>query len=208
MLFTIYKHTNSLNGKCYIGKTKFTLEKRWQNHVNTAIKGHKSHFANAIRSLSLDSWVHEILEVVNTHEEANSCEIKWIKHYQSNLPSLGYNMTQGGDGGRTCDPSVLSEKFRTVPKSDEHKQHMRESQEQYWNDHPEDPRRKQLADRNRSQEGIEASRQAQLRRWGKPDAKEAMKLAWQDPVWRANMLEARRLARLKRKEAIVSCSAI
>ncbi len=197
-MITIYKHTNTSNGKCYVGKTKKDVMKRWEEHVVAALRGSELLFHRAIRKYSPDSWTHETLEVVKTTADANLCESKWINQLRSNDRNCGYNMTSGGDGGQTSSSEKLSRMFKNVPKTPEHKQHMRESQERYWANNPSDPRRDQLIKRNKSPEMIEASRQAQHRRWSKPGAKETMKALWQNPEWRAKTLEARRQAKRKR----------
>ena len=46
--FVVYKVTNILTGKSYIGKTVNGLEKRWKSHISDAIKN-KTDFHSAIR---------------------------------------------------------------------------------------------------------------------------------------------------------------
>lgn len=196
-MYDIYKHTNTLSGKCYIGKSKHGISKRWEGHVLSALRGSELHLHRAIRCYPLDSWTHEVLETVETNQEANLCESKWIMQLHSNDSDHGYNMTKGGDGGQTASFERLSELGKR-PKSLKHRESMRESQERYWEDNPDDTRRQQLAERNASPEMVEAARQAQVRRWSKPGARAAMQALWADPTWRAKTLEARRQARLKK----------
>lgn len=197
-MYVVYKHTNTLSNKCYVGKTKHGIDKRWEGHVVAALRGSMLHLHAAIRKYPLDSWKHEILESIETNEAANLCETRWITDLRSNDPQLGYNMTPGGDGGPTCTPEQMSVKMKGVPKTPEHRRHMRESQERYWDSAPEtDTRRQKLAERNASEEGAQKSREAQNRRWAKPGAREAMRALWQDPEWRTKTLEARRQAKIK-----------
>lgn len=174
-MYAIYRHTNLISGKCYIGKSKWGIERRWRSHVDAAVKGHQSHFCHALRQYPLESWSHEVLEEVETNSEANLCEAKWISHFKSNDPTQGYNMTRGGDGGMTCTPEQLSAKMKGVPKSEKHKQKMREAAQRYWANAPEtDTRRQQLAERNQTDEARQLAADAQNRRWSDPAAREHM----------------------------------
>lgn len=93
-IYKVYKHT-SPNGKCYIGMTKQTLEKRSRNGegYNT-----QKRFYNAIKKYGWDNFEHEVLEDNLTHDEACEREIYYIKLWKSNQMKFGYNITSGGDG--------------------------------------------------------------------------------------------------------------
>lgn len=92
--FVIYKHTNKINGKCYIGKTCCDPEKRWK--LGSGYRRHIK-FYNAILKYGWDNFTHEILETNLTDEEAKKREIYYIQFYDSF--KNGYNATLGGDGG-------------------------------------------------------------------------------------------------------------
>lgn len=90
----VYKHTNKINGKCYIGITSQCTNKRWRNG-----KGYKGQiFYNAIQKYGWDNFEHEILYTNLTEEEAKEKEIEYIKKYKTNNNKFGYNATLGGDG--------------------------------------------------------------------------------------------------------------
>ena len=96
MEWIIYKHTNKLNGKCYIGQTKQTLDRRWRNGFGYTRDNCDSHFARAINKYGWDCFFHEILEdnILN-QEEANERECFWINFYNS--VREGYNGNYGGN---------------------------------------------------------------------------------------------------------------
>lgn len=194
-MILIYKHTNLVSGKCYIGKTKHAIEKRWKSHVHAALNGAQFHLSRAIRLYPLDSWKHEILEEVETTELANVAEAKWIRTFSSNDQVFGYNMTPGGEGGQTCHPNILREKMKGRPKTAEHCQKISESNQRYWDNNPNDVRKTQLTERNKSPESIAKSKEAQTRRWAKPESREHIRALWADPIWRAKTLESRRKAK-------------
>lgn len=98
-MYLIYKHTNIINGKVYIGQTsKENPDDRFQ-------KGRAYNkspiFFKAIQQYGWDGFTHEILEDnIPTAEEANKREMYWIKYYHSCIydPECnGYNMTYGGN---------------------------------------------------------------------------------------------------------------
>ena len=102
----IYKITNTINGKIYIGQTVCTLKKRWGEHVS-ASKSHcptvsNSYFIRAIRKYSPDNFKHEIIEEC-PNDMLDNREIYWIKFYDSTNPAVGYNICRGGNQGYFYD---------------------------------------------------------------------------------------------------------
>lgn len=96
----IYKATNKVNNKCYIGQTINALSYRRMHHYKDANSGRYSvYFHHAIRKYGKDNFIWEVLENCNSKEELDEMEFHYIKQYNSFKPS-GYNMTLGGDGGR------------------------------------------------------------------------------------------------------------
>ena len=90
----IYKITNKVNGKSYIGQTRYTIEFRWKQHQH---KKDDTYFHNAIHKYGIENFSIEILEECNI-EDLNSREIFYIAKY--NTFNNGYNLTIGGDGNR------------------------------------------------------------------------------------------------------------
>lgn len=174
MVYTIYKHTNTVTGKCYVGKTIKPWQVRWAAHIIHAFEnGGAGRFHCALRDFGLAVWSSEVLETVETLEAANQCECAWIQHFNSFED--GYNMTPGGDGGCTEEMKVkIGNALRGKPKSEAHKQKMREAAEEYWASHPDDQRKEQLIARNQSDTQREALREGQNRRWSDPEARAEM----------------------------------
>lgn len=89
----IYKITNKLNGKIYIGQTVRTLEKRWQYHntqkTNTC-------FSRAIQKYGKDAFEVKTLTRCKTIEEMNHREEYYIKLFNTLSPN-GYNLLKGGN---------------------------------------------------------------------------------------------------------------
>ena len=94
-LGTIYKITNTLNRKPYIGKTKQKLEKRMAQHRFNSKKGSIG-LGAAIRKYGWDNFTVEVLEICPI-EKLSEREIFWITELNSKSPN-GYNLTDGGEG--------------------------------------------------------------------------------------------------------------
>ena len=91
--FTIYRHTNRVNGKRYVGQTVTTMEFRWNKHVLDAMRQRGSPaFSAAIRKYGADAFSHEVLDVVRTQAGADIAETLWIKQSRSRVPHLRFNL--------------------------------------------------------------------------------------------------------------------
>lgn len=94
----VYKHTNKINGKCYIGivLNGRKPEHRWGINGCNYLDNTQYKFARAILKYGWDNFEHEILFAGLTAEEAKAKEKELIKKYDSY--KNGYNSTLGGDG--------------------------------------------------------------------------------------------------------------
>lgn len=117
----IYKIQNKINGHIYIGKTSRTLNKRWQEHVNYALAGGTTALAKAIKKYGKDNFELFIVEDNIDNDLLNEKEKTYINFYQSNNSNIGYNETDGGDGGRTSSKlsqAQVSEIIKLIQTSD------------------------------------------------------------------------------------------
>lgn len=91
----IYKITNVLNDKCYIGQS-INPQERWRHHKIIAKSGKdkgKSAIHDALREVGEDNFVFEI---IGWFEDYNEKEKYYIKYYNSLVPN-GYNIMEGGE---------------------------------------------------------------------------------------------------------------
>jgi len=111
MNYKVYKHTNLINGKIYIGITKQELKRRWQNGYGYT---DNKYFYNSIIKNGWNNFEHEVLFDNLTKEQAQQKEIELIKKYKSNNREYGYNMSKGGE---TCEENFNKRFGKDNPKS-------------------------------------------------------------------------------------------
>lgn len=94
----IYKITNQINGKCYIGQS-IDIEKRWKQHkLQSSWRKQKEKILyKAFTKYGLNNFIFEIIEECQ-RKDLDKREIYWIKKFDSY--KNGYNMTKGGQGDR------------------------------------------------------------------------------------------------------------
>lgn len=100
----VYKITNKINHKVYIGQTINEPEQRFKRHITDAIHGKlDTYFARAIRKYGEENFELEIIDVAETKEDLTSKELNWIQFYNSIDKDRGYNCSPGGYpcGGNT-----------------------------------------------------------------------------------------------------------
>ena len=88
MFYTIYKTTNHINGKFYIGKHQ-------TKDLNDGYMGSGRLLKAAIKKYGADNFHKEILHVVQTEKEMDLLE----KILVVPDPEINYNLCQGGKGG-------------------------------------------------------------------------------------------------------------
>ena len=136
----IYKLTNIINGKVYIGQTKNSLRKRLISHISQAkpnTKSKKHYLQYAIIKYGLDNFVVDILETCPS-KLLNDREKFWIKKFNSAVSTKGYNCTYGGDGNnssreiRKSTRQKISLANRIKWKDPLYKKHQIESRKESW----------------------------------------------------------------------------
>ena len=129
----IYKSTNKITGKIYIGQTTQTLENRIKNHVKESDKNKKRPFLLSLKKYGIENFIFEVIDCANNLDELNDKEIYWIDYYKSTTPN-GYNITGGGQGKKMIRTEELtkriskglinSEKWQKIKNSQEFKDKM------------------------------------------------------------------------------------
>lgn len=132
----IYKITNLVNNKVYIGQTTKDLEYRIKMHLKES-KTNKTErpFLNALRKYGIENFKKEIIDTASSLEELDEKEIKWINFYDSTNREKGYNIFHGGQfkkmatpefGKRVSEGLKKSEKWQEYIKTDEYRNRIKE----------------------------------------------------------------------------------
>ena len=97
----IYKITNNIDGKFYIGKTHYAVDKRIYAHmwVSDNRNDTNSKIHSAIRKYGKENFTVEIIDEARSEKELNEKEIYWIKALNAQDSAVGYNIAKGGEGG-------------------------------------------------------------------------------------------------------------
>ena len=94
----IYKTTNLINGKIYVGQHKWLKEELDPNYLGSGVL-----LLKAIAAYGKENFLCEILEFVETKKQSDEQEIYWIEKLNARDNTVGYNIAVGGG-----DCSVLN----------------------------------------------------------------------------------------------------
>lgn len=108
----IYKITNLINGKSYIGKTSRSIEQRWNEHKKEIYNHYNRPLYTAMRKYGIDNFQIEQIEECK-EENASNREIYWIKYYNT-YGSTGYNATRGGDSKFYIERQPVIDKYNEI----------------------------------------------------------------------------------------------
>ena len=106
----VYKITNKINGKIYIGQTYRSIEERFSEHKKDAFRdrSEKRPLYSAMRKYGVDSFYIELIEETENPLEREKYWIEYFKSFKN-----GYNATIGGDGAPYIDYElVIAEYFQ------------------------------------------------------------------------------------------------
>lgn len=152
----IYKTTNLINGKFYVGKD----ERNKPDYLGSGINLNR-----AIKKYGRENFIKETLEVCSTREELIEREKYWIKKTKSQ--ELGYNIADGGWGGNTYTEETkerVSEFFRGRYVSPETIEKRKKAREERKKQNPDayklpEERKKAIGDFHRGKEISEEQKQ-------------------------------------------------
>ena len=109
----IYKITNQINGKAYIGKTLFSIEERWKEHCKDYCKERcdKRPLYLAMNKYGIQYFSIEKIEECSD-DILNDRERYWIEYFGTF--KNGYNATLGGDGRAYIDYDLVVATYREL----------------------------------------------------------------------------------------------
>jgi group I intron endonuclease len=97
MEFWLYKITNLVNNKVYIGQT-VSPKQRWPEHKYHARHGKVHPLYNSMRKNGISNFIFETISSYPTQLDIDSAEIQLIAQFKSSDRKFGYNIEPGGDG--------------------------------------------------------------------------------------------------------------
>lgn len=101
----VYLAVNEVNGKRYVGVTRFAVEHRWRQHVDRARAGIKTRLGAALRKYGAEHFIVHVVASCLSIEAASEVERAVIKQVAPE-----YNQTNGGEitAGRRVPPDVVA----------------------------------------------------------------------------------------------------
>ena len=99
----IYKITNTINNKVYIGQTvrKGGFDARYGAGTGNIKFTHNKHLKRSIEKYGVENFtIDKEFDKANSQEELDEKEKYWISFYNALNPNYGYNKKEGGSGGK------------------------------------------------------------------------------------------------------------
>lgn len=182
-IYKIYKCTNNINGKTYIGFTNKVLEKRIIEHKSSAKKGSDYLIHKAIRKYGHESFSWEcILESFDKNYMLTQMEKYFIAEYNSYFENgQGYNMTFGGQGGMSG--KLHTEETKSKLKLARNKRHVEPMKGKTHSEETKEKMRLAKLGKKKDESYKEMCSNRNLKRYSDPEKRkvlsDAIKLSWQ-----------------------------
>ena len=145
-MFFVYIITNLINNKIYIGKCN-NIKKRWNAHKTAAKRKAVNDFSYLHQSMlkyGFENFKIEPIEQFESEKAALSAEMYYIKLYNTRDDSVGYNLTDGGDGSSGYKHTGESKKIMSECKKTSY---LGENNPFYGKTHTKETKEKQKADK-------------------------------------------------------------
>lgn len=130
----IYKITNKINGKFYIGQS-ISIENRFQDHKAPRSSKRNYPICRAIKKYGKENFAFEVIEICQ-QDELNQKEIEYIKTLCPH-----YNISEGGSGNKGNKPSI------------ELRNRLSKKNKEYWDNLSEEKKKSIVANFKRPDKG-------------------------------------------------------
>jgi group I intron endonuclease len=117
---SLYVVEHKSSGRCYVGWTAKTVQKRRAEHLMRARTERATRFHRALRKHGEDAFDWVETQTFDTDDEAKQAEIYWIAKLKEFGVGL-YNLTEGGEGAQGYRHSEETKEKLRCPKSAEHR---------------------------------------------------------------------------------------
>jgi len=109
----IYKITNIVNNKVYIGQT-INPNARWRAHQSYALKKPIQYIHRAMAKHKFVNFIFELILTCKTQDDANEAEDVIIIQYNSRNKKYGYNLNAGGINGISSEETKQKQREATI----------------------------------------------------------------------------------------------
>lgn len=118
-MYSLYKITNLVNQKTYIGITKLTIQQRWNSHVKHS-EYPRCPIQWAIQKYGAENFSIELLQESEDRRTISELEEPTIHQTRSHISENGYNVAKGGYGG-DLGAEANAKRRETISKFDQTK---------------------------------------------------------------------------------------
>jgi len=208
----VYKATNQVNGKVYIGQTGTSrwrddqnpVKGRWKEEVQAAYSKYRTaqnmrYVEQAIVKYGGDNFEVKIQDIAKNLEELDQKERDWIAKYDSTNREKGYNLTEGGLGGTFNEVAkgnvskAITEKWRKKEHAEKQiKERRRRARNPEWVNKMTEINQ----ERSLKKEYRKKLSKAGLKKWQEKEYREKVsnKISskWQEKNYREKQLKAKR----------------
>ena len=106
----IYKITNLINNKVYIGQS-IDIKERWYNHLHRHQRSKDLPLYRAFEKYGIKNFTFDIIEECDI-QNLDEREKYWIQYYDSY--NNGYNMTTGGQGTHNIEIKLSAKDIKNI----------------------------------------------------------------------------------------------
>jgi len=138
---SLYRITNLINGKVYIGQT-VNADRRWSDHKWLSKKKHEQYVHSAMNKYGIENFSFEVIAECKLPDDANEAEKQLIIQYDSRNPEKGYNLAPGGETAWNTGLPAEQQPMYGKHHSEDSKKKISESNMGKLNPHSEEWREK------------------------------------------------------------------